>query len=313
MKPVAEMRTTPKALDSAATRMLAPMPRSRSHESEDGCRGPRHPGVHGDARSCRDLGSPARRRSRAELGGEHVGGDLLRRSAWACRRRCGRRRGRSRGRRDSPRSASCVTIAIDWPCSRLAVCSSASTSRLERESRLPVGSSANTRSGAVARARAIATRCCWPPESWCGRWLSRAERPSVCDEPVDAGALERGGTPAVEIEGQEDVRHRVERRHEVERLEDEADASPAKHREVEVAEARDLGVADPRPSAGGGVEARHDVHERRLARARRAHDRGELAAADADPHAVERPHLALSGAVGLGQLLDTGGKAQVGR
>src|SRR6185369_707050 len=34
-----------------------------------------------------------------------------------------------------------------------------------RESRLPVGSSARRMAGSVTRARAIATRCCWPPES----------------------------------------------------------------------------------------------------------------------------------------------------
>ena len=55
---------------------------------------------------------------------------------------------------------SCVTIAMDWPWSRLAAARRPSTSRPLRESRLPVGSSAKTRSGAVASARAIATRCC---------------------------------------------------------------------------------------------------------------------------------------------------------
>ena len=37
-------------------------------------------------------------------------------------------------------------------------------------SRLPVGSSARMIAGSVTRARAIATRCCWPPESCVGRW-----------------------------------------------------------------------------------------------------------------------------------------------
>ena len=43
------------------------------------------------------------------------------------------------------------------------------------ESRLPVGSSARMMRGSLATARAMATRCCWPPESWCGR-RSRARR-----------------------------------------------------------------------------------------------------------------------------------------
>ena len=36
------------------------------------------------------------------------------------------------------------------------------------KSRFPVGSSANTISGSAAKARAMATRCCSPPESWRG-------------------------------------------------------------------------------------------------------------------------------------------------
>ena len=35
-------------------------------------------------------------------------------------------------------------------------------------SRLPVGSSAKISEGRVIRARPMATRCCCPPESWCG-------------------------------------------------------------------------------------------------------------------------------------------------
>ena len=37
-----------------------------------------------------------------------------------------------------------------------------------RVSRLPVGSSASSSDGLFTSARAIATRCCWPPESWFG-------------------------------------------------------------------------------------------------------------------------------------------------
>ena len=31
-----------------------------------------------------------------------------------------------------------------------------------------VGSSKSIRAGFIASARAIATRCCWPPDSWAG-------------------------------------------------------------------------------------------------------------------------------------------------
>src|SRR5712691_1457142 len=73
--------------------------------------------------------------------------------------------------------ASCVTITI--------VCSSSFTDRLRTsrisplvfESRLPVGSSAKTIVGLLTRARPMATRCCWPPESSDGRCVRRLVRP----------------------------------------------------------------------------------------------------------------------------------------
>src|SRR5208283_6107161 len=55
--------------------------------------------------------------------------------------------------------------------SRLLCCSrmSEKISSPPLRSRLPVGSSARRTTGSLIRARAIATRCCWPPESWDGR------------------------------------------------------------------------------------------------------------------------------------------------
>ena len=41
-----------------------------------------------------------------------------------------------------------------------------------------VGSSQSSRSGLVMRARAMATRCCWPPESWPGRCSARSANPT---------------------------------------------------------------------------------------------------------------------------------------
>ncbi len=43
----------------------------------------------------------------------------------------------------------------------------------------PVGSSARMMCGSLTSARAIATRCCWPPESSEGWWSSRWARPTL--------------------------------------------------------------------------------------------------------------------------------------
>ena len=60
------------------------------------------------------------------------------------------------------------------------LCSSVSnsiTSRPFLESRLPVGSSARINFGPDTTARAIATRCCCPPDNCCGKCLAQCVIP----------------------------------------------------------------------------------------------------------------------------------------
>ena len=58
------------------------------------------------------------------------------------------------------------------------------------------GSSNRTRSEPAARARASPTRCCWPPESWCGRRSARAFRPTCSSSPSAAWRRSRPGPVA---------------------------------------------------------------------------------------------------------------------
>ena len=97
------------------------------------------------------------------------------------------RRGRARSApsaRNRTRSAwaaargSCVTIRIVWPSESTVSRSRPRISEPERESRLPVGSSANRIVGLETRARATATRCCWPPDSSDGLWSRRSVSPT---------------------------------------------------------------------------------------------------------------------------------------
>src|SRR5690606_2493044 len=68
----------------------------------------------------------------------------------------------------APSSRSWVTTRRVTPRSRFRRWSSEKIPSLVAESRFPVGSSARMRGVAATRARAIATRCCSPPESWAG-------------------------------------------------------------------------------------------------------------------------------------------------
>ena len=64
------------------------------------------------------------------------------------------------------------------PSASLSSRKKAMISRLVRVSRLPVGSSHSRIGGWLTSARAMATRCCWPPESWFGLWSRRLPRPT---------------------------------------------------------------------------------------------------------------------------------------
>ena len=77
-------------------------------------------------------------------------------------------------------------IVRDHADGRAARCSSPSKSITDSplfESRLPVGSSASSIAGSPATARATATRCCWPPDSWLGRCFGAMRHP----DPFEGG------------------------------------------------------------------------------------------------------------------------------
>ena len=69
----------------------------------------------------------------------------------------------------------------------------------EVESRFPVGSSASSMSGVIARARATATRCIWPPDSSVGLWSSRSPRPTFESSSAARARRAFGGMPPKSI------------------------------------------------------------------------------------------------------------------
>ena len=173
-------------------------------------------------------------------------------------------------------SRSCVITTIVAP-SALSSRSSATISPPERVSRLPVGSSANTIDGRPTSARAIATRWRSPPESFAGWCVSRWPRPTRSSDRARPLAPLAGRRAGVQQPGG-DV---LERRHPVEQeelLEHEADVlaragSPSARSRMPATSC----PATATPPARGPLERAHDVQQRRLARARRADDREQLA------------------------------------
>ena len=96
-----------------------------------------------------------------------------------------RRRGRGRRRRARRRVSRC-SRAIS---SRMRACVTTSSP--------VVGSSRTTSGGSQTSARAIARRCCWPPESWCGkrRWNARSDGSATRSRTVATRSSVAGSRP----------------------------------------------------------------------------------------------------------------------
>ena len=117
----------------------------------------------------------------------------------------------------------------------------------------------------------------------------------------------RGGIPRVD-QRQRHVVPRAGARQQVEALEHEAQHLAAQAREGRLAQARDVRALEAVAAAGGPVQAAEDGHEGRLPRARRAHDREELAAPHHQADAAQRVDVHVADAVAARDLaqLDAG-------
>src|SRR5690606_15608325 len=105
------------------------------------------------------------------------------------------------------------------------------------------------------------------------------------------------GGDAVELAGEGDVLRGREGGHEVEVLEDVADAAAPQPSAAVLVERVDLLARDLDRARRRRVEPAREGQERRLARARGAHDGDELAEAHLEVDAPQRVHLGLAVAV----------------
>ncbi len=180
------------------------------------------------------------------------------------------------------------------------------TSAPDRESRLPVGSSAKMISGRVTNARADRD-----PLLLAARELGRSVAEPVgqadgAHHLVEPRCL---GLAASERERQHDVGARRHGGDQVEGLEDEPDAFPAQDRQRAVVERTEVLPADRHPTTRDRVEPGHAVQQRRLPRPRCAHDRGEPLLGNCQRQSVERTDAGVTGSVHLGHRLGTSGNS----
>jgi hypothetical protein len=138
---------------------------------------------------------------------------------------------------------------------------------------LPVGSSARMSDGRLTNARAIAARCCSPPESSPGRWLPRPASPTRSS----ASPAYRSGPRSAYSRGNITFSS-AQRRDQVEVLEDEAHLAGPDAGPLGLAEGHHVAAVEEQLGTRavievGRVKQAQDVHERALARSGRAHDR----------------------------------------
>ena len=119
------------------------------------------------------------------------------------------------------------------------------------------------------------------------------------DQLIDPRLL---GRAARQAERQEDVLLGRQHRQQIEELKDEADVPAPQFGELGVAERADLRAVDPRLAAAGPIEPGEQVHQRRLARARRPHHRDQRPLRHRQGDASERIDGHVAVAVAAGQV-----------
>ena len=176
--------------------------------------------------------------------------------------------------------------------------------RRVRASRLPVGSSAKMISGRLARARAHGDALLLAAGQLGRAVLEPVARGRRCRSTVSSHSWS-GLRPARSI-GSVMFSIAVSVGTRLNAWKMKPTRVAAQLGELLVVERGEVDVADEHRPAGERVEAGEAVHQRRLARAGRAHDGGELAGGKVDADGVEGDDLGVTRAVDLGQTLGSG-------
>ena len=172
-------------------------------------------------------------------------------------------------------------VVIPSRCCRLRI--SARSWARTRASSADSGSSSSRTVGSIASARAIATRCCCPPDSWYGYRLAVSESPTSSSS--SSARLRRVRlvlTPHPQAEG--DVGAHVHVGEQAVGLEHHPHVALVRRHVGDVA------VVDEHSARVRAVESAEDPQRRRLAAAGRTEQRDQLAVLDLEVEARERGH-----------------------
>ena len=153
-------------------------------------------------------------------------------------------------------------------------------------SRLPVGSSAMIRRGSWTRARAMAVRCCSPPDSWAGIWRACAVSPTSARTRSTAGR-DPAARRARHLQREGDVLPDRLGGEQLEVLEDDPDLA-AHLRDLAARQPGEVLAVEHDGALRRDLVADEELDQRRLAGARRADEEDEVAFRDHEVDVAER-------------------------
>ena len=142
-----------------------------------------------------------------------------------------------------------------------------------------------------------------PARQLAGPMVEPITQPQPIDHGIQPLPVRR---TARDIQRQRDVLQRGQRRHQVERLEDETDPVAAQPGHLLVGQTGQRGIADVHGARGRRVQTRQAMHQSGLTGSGRAHDRGELALYELRAHPVQGADPGIPGPVQLRQVGRTG-------
>ena len=174
------------------------------------------------------------------------------------------------------------------------------TSAPEVESRLPVGSSASRMGGCAAIARAMATRCCWPPD------LSAVPHPVA--QAYALKAFPRGPAAFLAADAAVDQRkldifQRGKAGNEVEALENKADLPVAYGGKLMVRQGGYIAAFENIGAVGRRVQAAEQVHQGGFSRARLADDSDKFPFVNGQRNVRQGPDFVFAGMIDFADML----------
>src|SRR5260370_1863469 len=172
-----------------------------------------------------------------------------------------------------------------------------------RLSRFPVGSSASRIEGRFTSARAMATRCCCPPDICDGKCCARSASPTIPS--ASAARFSRGFVDLCVERRQLCIFEGSGACQQIEALKDKSNFLISNEGQCLLVVLRYVDPFEQVASGAGAVKTTKHVHKGRFAATARSHDCQELATVNIDTHTAQRVDSRFSEFIVFVQVFDS--------